>query len=250
MGQSNTAFNVTDSGGTALLYVGEDGKVGIGTPSPQSALHVTGTDHAIRIDGLSTDYFLWQGGTNDIALKRNGIVKFWLRANEDVLFKNIANVGIGTANPQYKLHVNGSVAGIGPYQDISDLRYKRNIETIPNALDKVIGLRGVHFDWREDEFPELNFEAGRQIGFIAQQVKEVLPQVVSQDENGDHGVAYSQIVPVLVEAIKAQQEIIEKQQTELDSLKAKMAQFESALQKLEALTTGPANDDGVGTGEE
>jgi hypothetical protein len=66
-------------------------------------------------------------------------------------------------------------------------------------------LRGVSYDWRQEEYPEKNFEHRRQIGFIAQEVKEVLPEVVSQDGEGYYSIGYSRIIPVLVEAIKEQQ---------------------------------------------
>ena len=55
------------------------------------------------------------------------------------------NVGIGLTKPQYTLHVNGMVAGIGGYSALSDQGYKKNIRTVPNALDKVLSLRGVNF---------------------------------------------------------------------------------------------------------
>src|SRR5207247_3023405 len=76
------------------------------------------------------------------------------------------NVGIGTTGAAYKLEVNGTVAGVGPYQELSDLRYKKNIATLTDALQKVKQIRGVKFDWRAAEFPTLNFNAGRQAGFI------------------------------------------------------------------------------------
>ncbi|HLP42480.1 MAG TPA: tail fiber domain-containing protein, partial [Fibrobacteria bacterium] len=80
-----------------------------------------------------------------------------------------------------------------------------NIETLAGGLDKVQALRGVRYEWRADEFPEKGFTHDPQIGFIAQEVEQVLPQVVATDANGYKAVDYSKVVPVLVEAIKAQQ---------------------------------------------
>ncbi|MEO8435368.1 MAG: tail fiber domain-containing protein, partial [Pyrinomonadaceae bacterium] len=105
------------------------------------------------------------------------------------------NVGVGTTSPGYKLHVNGTVAGVGPYVDASDLRYKRDIRAIPGALSKVLSLRGVTFDWRREEFPALNFASGRQVGFVAQEVERVVPEAVVRDTEGFRSVAYSHLTP-------------------------------------------------------
>ena len=126
------------------------------------------------------------------------------------------------------------------------MRYKKNIRTVSNALDKIMDLHGVNFDWRQDEFPDLNFDDDEQIGFIAQEIKEILPEVVSQDGKGFYTVAYSRVVPVFVEAIKEQQKITDEQNSELAQVRAKVVKFaemetriaklESALDKLETLT--------------
>lgn len=63
------------------------------------------------------------------------------------------------------------------------------------------------------------------MGFIAQEVKDVLPEVISQDSNGFYSMSYASVVPLLVEAIKEQQKIIDelkKKTSEIDELKAKI----------------------------
>jgi endosialidase-like protein len=116
------------------------------------------------------------------------------------------NVGIGTTTPGHTLEVNGSVAGVGAYVILSDGRYKRDILPLSGALDKVLHMRGVSYEWRQAEYPQMNFSAGRQIGFVAQELEPVLPEAVSKDAAGVHSVAYTTVVPVLVEAIKEQQQ--------------------------------------------
>jgi hypothetical protein len=118
------------------------------------------------------------------------------------------SVGIGTTSPSFKLHVNGSVAGVGAYNNLSDRRFKRNIRTLTNALDTIAQLEGVSFDWRRDEHPTIQFEKRRQIGFVAQEVRKIVPQAVHESEDGTLHLAYAQIIPLLVEAIKEQQEQI------------------------------------------
>jgi hypothetical protein len=86
----------------------------------------------------------------------------------------------------------------------SDARVKTNIKTIDNALSKVLALRGVTYNRTDLE------DKSEQIGVIAQEIKEILPQVVQENENGYYSVAYGNIVSVLIEAIKEQQTQIEE----------------------------------------
>ena len=80
------------------------------------------------------------------------------------------------------------------FNSTSDERKKNNIITIPNALDTVGQLRGVNFDWIDS--------GSNAMGVIAQEVEELLPEVVSTNEDGFKSVAYGNMVGLLVEAIK------------------------------------------------
>ena len=94
----------------------------------------------------------------------------------------------------------GNFTATGDVTAYSDKRLKRNIETITNAVDTVSKLRGVNFE-----------KDGRHsTGVIAQEVEEVLPQVVHTDADGMKSVAYGNIVGILIEAIKEQQKEIEE----------------------------------------
>ena len=90
----------------------------------------------------------------------------------------------------------------------SDITLKDNIETIPDALEKVSQIRGVTFDRNDLE------DAPRQTGVIAQEVEKVLPEVVSENKDGLKTVAYGNIVGLLIEAIK-------ELKAEVEILKAK-----------------------------
>jgi hypothetical protein len=98
---------------------------------------------------------------------------------------------------------NGAAGGTGAWNNDSDVRMKKNIATINQALDKVQSLRGVNFEWKET----VHHEDGLQMGFIAQEVEEVIPEVVSN--GGDsYSMQYSPLTALLVEAVKEQQQII------------------------------------------
>ena len=80
------------------------------------------------------------------------------------------------------------------YNSSSDKRLKKSIKTVNSALEKVEALRGVTFTWKDS-----NTSA---IGMIAQEVQEVLPEVVTTDDDGYMGIKYTNVIGVLVEAIK------------------------------------------------
>ena len=82
----------------------------------------------------------------------------------------------------------------------SDIRYKTNIVPIPDAIDKVNQISGIHFDWIEDI--NVHGNSGGDIGVIAQELEAILPEVVTTRENGVKAVKYDKIVPLLIEAIK------------------------------------------------
>ncbi len=81
-------------------------------------------------------------------------------------------------------------------------------------------LRGVTFDRRRDEFQHLRFGEGTQVGFIAQEVERVIPEVVRTDTEGHKSVAYANVTALLIEAVKAQQAEIEKLRAQFESLAA------------------------------
>ena len=90
---------------------------------------------------------------------------------------------------------------------------KDNISPIKQALDKVKSLSGNTFDWNEASGKE-----GSDTGVIAQEVEEVLPEVVSEGEDGMKSVAYGNMVGLLVEAIKDQQKQIDELTARINTL--------------------------------
>jgi hypothetical protein len=95
----------------------------------------------------------------------------------------------------------------------SDKRYKSNIKIIPSALDKITSIDGVTYTYNLKEFPNQHFPDREQVGLIAQQVEEVLPQVVYMDDKGYKSVDYAKVVPLLVEAIKELKKGLEEEKT-------------------------------------
>src|SRR5262249_25968157 len=106
-------------------------------------------------------------------------------------------VGVGYPDPApYTLAVNrtglfsNKIYALD-YGSSSDARFKRNIATCDNALESILRLRGVTFDWNRDAFKERNFPEGRRIGFLAQEMEQVLPELVTTGADGYKSVSYS-----------------------------------------------------------
>ncbi len=144
-------------------------------------------------------------------------------------------VGIGgITEPAYTLQVNGSVAGNSAYVNLSDGRMKTNVQTLHQAIDLVSRLRGVSFNWDKSVCKRLNVDDRQHLGFIAQEVQKVLPQVVSTGADGHLSLAYGDVVPVLTEAIKEQQGQISKLQAENADMHKLLLQMQARLAALEA----------------
>ena len=105
------------------------------------------------------------------------------------------NVGIGTISPSAHLQVAGDIIA-NSIAGSSDVRFKHNIFPIQNALQKVMQLQGVTFDWKKSEFPDRTFSDQKTIGFIAQEVEKVLPEVVQTEKTaeGYKAVQYDKVV--------------------------------------------------------
>jgi hypothetical protein len=100
----------------------------------------------------------------------------------------------------------------------SDIRVKTNIENITNAVDKVNKLRGVTYDRIDDP------ESGRHTGVIAQEVLEVLPEAVGGSEEKGYYVAYGNMVGLLIEAIKEQDDKIKRLEALVETLINKLGE--------------------------
>lgn len=118
------------------------------------------------------------------------------------------HVGFGFGsipNTAVNVSINGSSATFGGSYNVSDVKFKKNIRNIDNPLEKIMNLEGKTYNWREDEFKNINFNDQLQYGLIAQEVQKVLPSLVLQSDNGDLAMNYIALIPILIEGIKEQQ---------------------------------------------
>lgn len=103
----------------------------------------------------------------------------------------------------------------------SDGRFKKNIEPLQESLEKVLQMQGVSYQMKADEFPTAHFDTATQVGLIAQDIEKIVPEVVTEGPTGYKAIDYAKLVPLLIESIKAQQAMLQKQQEEIDALKKK-----------------------------
>jgi hypothetical protein len=111
------------------------------------------------------------------------------------------------------------------YLNDSDRRLKKEISPFDSALAKIKQLQGVYFLWDRDKYPEKNLPEGRQIGFVAQDVERVVPELVHTDADGYKSITYDKVAAMLVEAIKEQQKMIDTLRIENAVLKREMAEI-------------------------
>lgn len=182
----------------------KSGNVGIGDNSPQANLSINDNvdDPILQFLRLGQDIGFLQTAGNNIRLGTNSD-------------NDLGNVVLRTNGAdRFTITPTGNAVLTGTLTQNSDARFKTNIVPIQNALDKIKALTGYQYNWK----PELKRDSNLQIGLIAQNVETVLPELVATDAEGNKSVAYQNMVSVLIEAVKEQQQMIEEMKKKIDRL--------------------------------
>lgn len=200
--------------------------------------------------GLDYNSYKDGGRVNDNALKLRGNdhdnagIQFTLgnneRTNHFVAMDINPNgrIGVGTTTPSKKFYVNGSAGGTTGW-NASDMRWKKGIQTISNALDGIMKIRGVQYDWKNASVDEsTGFDDKTHYGVIAQEVEAVFPNLVDNSGNTEEykHVEYNGFVGILIEAVKelkTENDVAKSENTqlrqELLALKSRQAAIEDML---------------------
>jgi len=211
--------------------------VGIGTNSPEGLLHVfkgsvgnvtahSSTSATFEDDSENYISILSPSGTAKGILLGDQVnpaasgMFYDLAGMQDLRFMTASGVRL-TLSSTGNLTATGCVIGSN-IACPSDGRFKRDIKTLPDALGKVERLRGVSYEWNSSDFADRDFPAGQQVGLIAQEVREVVPQAVVEQSDGYLAVDYSRLVPLLIEGMKEQQRQLDQQRTMIDELRAEL----------------------------
>lgn len=189
-----------------------------------------------NMSDLNNDDNYVQATLSDNAIPRWDNANIQLR-NSSIWDDGNSHILIGSDSDSIDVAYNLEVAGVFKTSKIyhsSDKRYKKNIQPLDSALQKVVALEGVSYEWKTEEYPQMKFSEGVQIGLIAQEIEKIYPELVLTDASGYKSVEYANIVAVLIEAIKEQQQIINTQNQKISELSA---QNIGILEKLESLET-------------
>jgi len=211
--------------------------VGIGTTTPARQLHLAGPNAVFRMDRTTdtasfilvrtdptgaTPWKTFVVGTNATGVNQG-----------EFIINDIGAAVGGGGNRRMTITSDGNVEFTGSvsaasFVQTSSAAFKTNIRTYENALETVNRLRGVRFDWKDSGKPA--------VGLIAEEVNEVVPEVVAHDENGKaKGVNYANLVAVLVEAVKEQQATIQDQHVKNEELQTMLKQQQAELDNLKGL---------------
>lgn len=241
MNQFSTGTMAWGTNNTTRMFLLSDGKLGIGNSSPGSTLTVGSTDGTVPGEiTLNPTAASNEGGQINFKRSLNGSTVDWsidqygtsasdarfriFNTSElnGMVIKENGFIGMGNSAPTVRLQVTGDIIA-NSIAGSSDARFKTNISPITNSLQKVLALRGVHFNWNTKAFPERMFSDKKTIGFIAQEVEKVVPEIVQTENTPEHykSVHYDKVVALLVEAIKEQQKQINQLQKQVKKLRKK-----------------------------
>ena len=219
--KDKTGINDTD----VLFRVQEDGKVMVGSTSPDSLFHIesasgtamtiqagTNSSASIRLKNDAHDWDLNCQTNDNFAIYSHtaSAERFVINTDGAFFYKNAP--GSTANNPTLKINTSSGYI----YYDSSSLRYKENVEDLPSALSNVNALRPVTFD--EISSGESCF------GLIAEEVNEVIPELVHLreidgfDTPQPDSVSYDKLSVFLLKAIQEQQTIIDDLKTRIETL--------------------------------
>jgi hypothetical protein len=224
---------------TDYMIITGSGNVGIGTISPSVKLEIAAGNNAefIRLNNSTTQPFRILFGNNLAGVSNSdGVVYFEVAGNETYVMgghlvsDDNLNRDLGSSDHMWRnlyvdnVYVNSVSDWVSNLWN-SDKRFKKDIEPINSALSNVLKLKPVKYSWKTEEFPDKHFDHRRHIGLIAQEVEEVYPEIVNTNNEGFKSIDYSKLAPVLIQAIKEQQKIIQQLQQENTQIKQENTQI-------------------------
>lgn len=192
-----------NSNGNMLLhgYTTANGGIGSGTFNVGSRINFPNTGALFASNTAGTqEVCLIPRWLDNCTYLDYGSGGFYIRFNSGPVAMFMAanrNIGINKDNPEYALDVTGTIRATADIIAYSDGRYKTNVITLSNALERVNQMRGIYYTMKDK--PE-----DRKVGVIAQEMEAVLPEVVMTDDSEDKkkSVAYGNLTAILIEAVK------------------------------------------------
>ena len=188
---ANEKISVVNSNGTAAdsIFIN----------SVSGGLTMTSSGE-VNLASVSSSLTMTSGGTVNLATNNNtGAV------NIGTLGNRTTTIGVNSGTSKVVIDAVDVILTNGMTAS-SDIRLKENFEPMSNALELVSQLNGFYYTWKKDA----GADKPRKLGFIAQEVEKVIPELVKTDSEGMKSVDYVSVIPVLVEALKHQQKQIDE----------------------------------------
>ena len=227
------------------------GNVGIGTTEPRAKLEITSDGEensdllihskttgtvgspadwariSLMREGETDEGFLGFYGTNSagtssglmLGVSGEHVIRFNTNGGDKMFIYPNGDVGIA-----------GTVTAGGETLD-SDIRYKKDIQTLPSALQNILSLHGVSYYWKDRD------DDTQQIGVIAQEVEKIYPQLVHTNEDGYKSVAYANLVSPLIEAVKELHALYQGHADRIAALEEQIQQLQERYEDIEARLT-------------
>ncbi len=228
-GAGNTAseFGAVVSGGFQNTASGRDAVVPGGFANTAAGWFSFAAGAQAQANHTGT--FVWSDSTTDEP-------NFFASTGENQFLINATGgVGIGTNSPAFLLHVNGSAGkpGGGSWSSASDRRLKKDIHVIQGALTRLLALHGVTFEFKDPE--AIHELPGLQMGMVAQDVEQVVPQWVDDGPDGYKRVTYRGFEALVVEALR---ELREEKDARIATLEKRLTELECMIAERNAAEQG------------
>lgn len=232
---ATTPFTIEGSAPSNSLYVDDGGRLGLGTNAPVVDIHSkSGNTPTLRLEQDGSSGFTAQ--TWDLA---GNEANFFVRdaTNGSKLPFRIEPDSPGNSifiKPGQvellKTEIDGDLTVTGDVNVQSDGRLKTGVVSIDAAADRIRALDGKQYRWLADEH---SLAEGNKLGFIAQEVEAVLPQLVSENDDGIKSVNYLGVIPLLVNALKDQMVVTDEQALRIEMLTEELASQRALLEQLQ-----------------
>ena len=213
---SNTAAVQISHSGTTSLSISSGGYVAV--ESVQFAGANIGISGDTNLMVLTSGVLTVDGKVASTTLETSGAA---------TLGGSVAVGGVH-ADATKELYVNGDIYATGTSTSASDVRFKRNVTSITDALEVARRARAVTFSFQTDAFPERRFPKHAQAGVVAQELEAVLPDLVSTDDRGYKGVAYERIGVYALAAVKELDEEVRSLRATLEAVRKTLERIHDA----------------------
>jgi len=221
---SNTSGNYNAANGYLTLWSNTTGNKNTANGYKALSANTTGNNNTTL--GYKAD--VGSGNlSNATAIGANAIVN----QSNSLVLGNGVNVGIGTSSPSHPLHMGSGAhcTSGGVWTNASDIAKKYDIEKLSYGLEEVLQMKPVAYKYKADD--------SESIGFIAQMLESIIPEVVSGIE-GEKGVAYGLLTSVLVNAI---QQLVDRNDQLADLVGGQQADIETLKNTVSTLQVENAN---------